>query len=255
MAWAPPATMSASTSSRPAAPSRTGWTAPSTIGGRRDDDPPDAGDAGRDDGHDERARVGGRSARDVAADARRAAPSGARSRCRGRSTVVVVARVAASRRTGGRWRWPGRGPAGRRGSRASRAARRSSRDQDEAAVRSAAADALVRVADRGVAALADVGERRADRVADGRRPGRHRGGRARAMGDGGGVARGDRGEVEAAESERPVSGARCVTGRSSRSAGRGSRTRRPPSGAAAGPRRRPRRRPSGSRSCPRGPAG
>ena len=114
------------------------------------------------------------------------------------------------------------------------------RIEDEAAVRAAAADGGVRVADGGVAARTDVVERRAGRCPD------------RGVGDGAatderrvrvpgcGVAGGDRGEVEPSKPEgragRPrrvgrVGGGRqrrVVTGRSSRWAGRGCPMRRPP---------------------------
>ena len=54
------------------------------AGRRGDDDPLDARDLCRDDGHDERRRVGGRTARARRRRPRRVASSGARSRCRGR---------------------------------------------------------------------------------------------------------------------------------------------------------------------------
>ena len=54
MAWAPPATTKASTSSSPAAPRSTGFTLPAASAGEATTTVPDAGDPRGDDGHDQR---------------------------------------------------------------------------------------------------------------------------------------------------------------------------------------------------------
>ena len=165
IAWAPPATMKASTSSRPAAPSRTGSVIAGPIGGRGDDDRADAGDLCRDDGHHQRRRVRRRSARDVGADAgqRRPAPldldawgdrraGGDGPLGLGEAPDVVDRLVEGSADAGLE--------AIARGSEVVRI-------EDEAAVGSATTDGGVRVADGGVAPRPDVRERRPGGLADG----------------------------------------------------------------------------------------
>ena len=195
--------------------------------GRRDDDPLDAGDAGRHDGHDQRRRVRRRAARDVGADRveRRPAaldldarddrrPGRRRALGLGESADVVDRLVE--------------GAPDRAGRGASRAATRS-RGRGRAGRRR-------RPPPTRVVGLADGRRRRA--------PGRRRGSPRDAVADrrvrdGAAaderVAVGDaRAGSPAATSRRGRAGARreraavAVTGRSSRSGGRGCPMRRPP---------------------------
>ncbi len=122
------------------------------------------------------------------------------------------------------------------------------RVEDQAAVRAATTHGDVGVADGGVATFANVGEGRAGGLADARVGDRPAPGQGSMLATGSGIARGDRGQIEALQAERgcdvgrPAAG-RCgvgrhvstsaagrvaLTGRSSRSAGPGSRTRRQP---------------------------
>ena len=122
------------------------------------------------------------------------------------------------------------------------------RVEDEAAVGAATTHGRVRVADRGVATFADVGEGRAGGLADARVGDRAAPGQGSMLATGIGIARRDRGQIEALQAERAAAsvvgppdgavsgvtasasavGRVALTGRSSRSAGPGSPTRRPP---------------------------
>ena len=199
---------------------------PSRSAGRGDDDPLDAGDPGRDDGHDQRDWVRRRAARARRRRRWPAASSGARSRCpgaigragRGRALglgeasdvldrlVERRARIRGSRRVAG-------GARGRRGSRTRRPSGRppptrafasrtaaSPRSRTSASVAARAS----RTAGSGTAPRRTSASRSRDR-----RPGRRR---RRPRGRGVAVA------------ARPERGPR-VTGRSSRSGGRGCPTR------------------------------
>ena len=244
IACAPPATMKASTSSRPAAPRRTGFGDAVPVGGRRDDDLGDARDLRRDDGHHQRSTGRAPSHPGRRRRRARAGSSAARSRCRGR-WGCDSRRAAGSRRSGGRGRSPGRARDGRaaRGGRARRA--RSAASRTRRPSRAATTHGDVGVADGGVATRANVGEGRAGgrrgragrgppragSGLDGRdgqrdrppRPRRDRGAQAERGCDVG--RRPPDGRCRASRPRPP--GAR-LTGRSSRSAGRGSRTRRRP---------------------------
>ena len=210
-----------------------GGRAPSASAGEATTIDVDAGDPGRHDRHDERRRVRGRAAGDVAADAVEGQPAPLDLDARRRSSCGVVA---------GRWVSANaadvvdrlrRARRGRRGSSRSTAARSSRRGRGRAGRRRA--------------------RRRTARWPRGPRPrrgsGRRRGSPARSartalVGDRAAPEEGSplgdasgrivRREVEPAEADRvapPASASRAarrVTGRSSRSGGRGSRMRRPP---------------------------
>ena len=119
------------------------------------------GDAGRDDGHDQRARVGRGAARDVGADAGQRGPAAldldarARSGCASRS-------VAGSRRSGSRGRWPGRARGGcARSRRVARGAELGALEERGDRPGRPPPTRCVRVADGGVAAVR--GRRRGSR--------------------------------------------------------------------------------------------
>ena len=200
------------------------------VGGAGDDDALDPGHARRDDGHDQRARVRRRAARDVGAD------TGQR--------VPAAFDLDPGRDLGaGRRRSLGLGEAGdvvdglvegaasplveavARGAKVGRVG-------DEAPIGAATTDAGVRVADGGVATLADVGEGLAGRLADRRGRARRRAARgrddarpppARRRPPPGGRGAGAGGSTPCGH--RVSAGAGVVTGRSSRSGGRGCRMR------------------------------
>ena len=246
IACAPPATTKASTSSRPAAPRRTGFVRAIAVGGRRDDDLGDARDLGRDDGHDQRRRVGRRAARDVGADARERGPApldldagGDRGATRGGSLGLgeaadVVDRLV-ERATDARLEAVAR-------------VAQVGRVEDEAAVGAATTDGRVRVTDRGVATFANVGEGRRGRprgrvgrgprrAGSGRRCSRRASGspaataarsrRCRRSGAATSVVGPPDGAVSGVTASADV-GRVALTGRSSRSAGPGSPMRRQP---------------------------
>ena len=225
IAWAPPATTKASTSSRPAAPSRTGWTAPSRSAGEATTIRSHAGDLRRHDGHHQRRRVRRRAARDVGAD-------------RGERRPAALDLDAGDDRRAGRGRPLGLGEAADVVDRLVEGAadvgveaRRGGAEvvgvEDEPAVRAAAADALrwprgrPRRRGRG-RRRGSRGRRRGSAGPARRRVGRARRGRRRAAGRRP-PRRSSRRRSEARRS-RGVERGR-VTGRSSRSAGRGCRTR------------------------------
>ena len=112
MAWAPPATTNASTSRRPAAPSRTGWVAPSRSAGEATTIRSTPATVRRDDGHHQRRRVRGGPAGDVRADGGQRRPAPLDLDARGRRSCGSTP-GAGSRRSGGRARSPGRARAGR----------------------------------------------------------------------------------------------------------------------------------------------
>ena len=188
----------------------------------------DAGDAGRDDGHHERGRVRRRAARDVGADAGQRRPAALDLDA---GAIVVRGRVGSL----------GLGEAGdvvdrlvegapdRRVERVARGASSAGSRTRRPSARPPPT-AGVGLADGGIAAVADVGQGRraaASRIAgsadapaaDQGACSRRRSGRRR-----------PRGEVEATQAAAAVCGGRrgAVTGRSSRSAGRGCPRRRRP---------------------------
>ena len=165
MAWAPPATTKASTWRRPAAASRTALVSPSRSAGEATDDPPDAGDPGRDDRHHERRGIrrgpagdvgahagkGGPAALDLDAGGDRRAGRGRRSLGLGEAADVVDRLIE-------------RTPDARL--EALEGVAQVVRIEDQAAVAATAPDRLVRGTDRGIAAGADLGEGRPGRGPD-----------------------------------------------------------------------------------------
>ena len=232
------------------------------VGGRGNDDLGHARDPGRHDRHQERRRVRRGAARDVGSRSGRGAASAARSRSPARSWSGSWPGAGCSR-TGRCDRSPGRGPRRSSRPRRSRAARISARSITRrpsaapppnrplasisaGAPRRATSATIVRAADRtrssGTAPRRTSDARSAESAAalDPRSSRRRR--------TAGGVPL----------SGVPLSGVRpgaAVTGRSSRSGGRGFPMRRLTSTGAAGSRRPRLRRPRGSRSSRHGRAG
>ena len=170
------------------------------VGRRRDDDPLDARDSSRDDGHDQRRRIGSRTAWDVGADRGQWRPAafdvdargdGRAGRCRALSlgeAADVVDRLVERTADARLERVPRPGEV--------------VGVEDEAAIETSATDLGIRLADGVVAAGPDVGERRANRLADARIRDRAAPDEGFVVAACGRIAGGDRGEIQPRDGER-----------------------------------------------------
>ena len=201
-----------------------------TVGRGSDDDLGDTGDLRWDDGHHQRRRVGCRAARDVGTDACQRGPAALdldaasdRRASRGgslgcRELADVVDRLV-------------EGATDPRLELVSGVAQIGG-VEDQAAIGAATTHGEVGITDRGVATCPHIGECRSGRLADALVGDRAPPGQGSMVASGIGVAGCDRGEIEALQAHggvaTPGAGRVALIGRSSRSAGRGSRMLRPP---------------------------